>query len=56
MVKKAMLRIVTFKIEEELLEAVDIYAKHKNLSRSEVIRLALRMLLENDKFLKQVKS
>ncbi len=48
-----MLRIVTFKIEEELLEAVDIYAKNRNLSRSEVIRLALKMLLESSKTLKK---
>ncbi len=40
-----MLRIVTFKLEEELLEQVDRYAQEKRLTRSDVIRLALLNLL-----------
>jgi len=40
-----MLRIVTFKLEEELLEQVDKYAQEKRLTRSDVIRLALLNLL-----------
>ncbi len=44
-----MLRIVTFKLEEELLEEVDKYAQSKKLTRSDVIRLALLNLLSNKK-------
>ena len=43
-----MLRIVTFKFEEWLLERVDKYASSKRLTRSDVIRLALLRLLEED--------
>lgn len=41
-----MLRIVTFKLEEELLEKIDKYAQEKRLTRSDVIRLALLNLLD----------
>ncbi len=44
-----MLRIVTFKLEEELLEEVDRYAQSKKLTRSDVIRLALLNLLSSKK-------
>ncbi len=44
-----MLRIVTFKLEEELLEEVDKYAQSKRLTRSDVIRLALLNLLSSKK-------
>ncbi len=44
-----MLRIVTFKLEEELLEEIDRYAQSKRLTRSDVIRLALLNLLSNKK-------
>lgn len=44
-----MLRIVTFKLEEELLEEVDKYAQSKKLTRSDVIRLALLNLLSSKK-------
>ena len=40
------MRIVTFKIEEELLEKLDRYAKIRNLSRSDAIRKAIKLLLE----------
>ena len=43
-----MLRIVTFKLEEELLEKVDKYAKEKNMTRSDVIRIALKKLVMTD--------
>ncbi|GEM_PF-6813690 len=38
-------RIVTFKIEETLLEALDTYAKMKGLTRSEAIRDAITRML-----------
>jgi len=39
------MRVVTFKIEDELLERLDEYAELMGESRSEVIRRALEMLL-----------
>jgi len=39
-----MLRVITFKIEEELLERVDRLSK-VNGSRSDIIRTAIRLLL-----------
>ena len=39
------MRVVTFKIEEELLEALDTYAKIKGIPRSEVIRRAIQLYL-----------
>ena len=42
-----MLRVVTFKLEEEVLEALDQLVKKLGKSnRSEVIRLAIMQLLE----------
>ncbi len=35
------MRVVTFKIEEDVLELVDRYATENRLYRSEVIRLAV---------------
>ncbi len=43
-----MLRIVTFKVDEGLLEALDRYARMKRMSRSEAIREAIRRLLEEE--------
>ncbi len=40
-----MQRIVTFKISQELLEMLDLYAREKGMSRSEAIREAIKMLL-----------
>jgi len=39
------MKVVTFKIEEDLLERLDEYAELTGESRSEVIRRALEMLL-----------
>ncbi len=42
-----MMRVVTFKIDEELLEKIDMLARAQKKSRSEIIRKALeRYLLE----------
>ncbi|BEP18096.1 hypothetical protein PYJP_14480 [Pyrofollis japonicus] len=43
-----MQRIVTFKIDDSLLKALDMYAKRKGLSRSEVIRAAIESLLRKE--------
>lgn len=42
-----MYRIVTFKIEEDMLEILDRYAKSRDMSRSEVIREAIIQLLKS---------
>ena len=42
-----MQRIVTFKISEDLLRALDEYARSNSMSRSEVIREAIVMLLKS---------
>jgi len=42
------MRVVTFKIEDELLEALDDYARRSGETRSEVIRKALRILVSRD--------
>ena len=39
------MRLVTFKLEEDLLERLDRVAARKRVSRSEVIREALRRYL-----------
>jgi len=38
-------RVVSFKIEEEVLEALDILAREKRVPRSELVRRAIHMLL-----------
>lgn len=41
------LRVITFKVNEKLLEKLDIYANEMGISRSELIRMAIEHLLEN---------
>ncbi len=41
-------RIVTFKIDHGLLEALDTYAKSRRITRSEAIRMAIEMLLRSE--------
>jgi metal-responsive CopG/Arc/MetJ family transcriptional regulator len=41
-----MLKVVAFKIEEELLKELDLFAMNHRLYRSEVIRLAIQKFLE----------
>jgi metal-responsive CopG/Arc/MetJ family transcriptional regulator len=43
------LRIVSFKIDEELLEEIDYYSNIVGLNRSEFIRLALERLIDEVK-------
>ena len=47
------MRVVTFKIEEDLLERLDSFARLKGLTRSEVIRQAIEKYLKyNDQKVK----
>jgi len=39
------MRIVTFKVDEELLELLDLYCVNNKLHRSEVIRDAIKLYL-----------
>lgn len=41
------MRIVTFKLEEALLEELDRKARELNITRSEAIRLAIKDFLKN---------
>ncbi|KSW11708.1 hypothetical protein CF15_02505 [Pyrodictium occultum] len=43
-----MQRIVTFKIEEDVLAVLDRYARMRRLTRSEVIREAIERLLRSE--------
>lgn len=40
-----VMRVVTFKVDEELLERLDSYARLKGVPRSEVIRKAIELYL-----------
>ena len=42
------MRVVTFKIEEDVLELLDRYAIRYNLNRSEAIRKAIETLVKGD--------
>jgi metal-responsive CopG/Arc/MetJ family transcriptional regulator len=39
------LRIITFKLDDELLEKIDIYAQRVGVTRSEFIRQAILMYI-----------
>ena len=43
------LRVVSFKVEEELLDLLEEYAKKRNITKSEIIRRAIRQyIMEQD--------
>ncbi len=42
------MRVVTFKLDEDILEKLDRYARRTGRSRSEVIRQALERLLSSE--------
>jgi len=44
------LRVVTFKVDEDLLERLDLFAKAKGVTRSEVIRKAIELYLKLEEF------
>jgi metal-responsive CopG/Arc/MetJ family transcriptional regulator len=39
---RIVVRVVSFKVDEELLELLEEYARKKNISKSEIIRRAIR--------------
>jgi metal-responsive CopG/Arc/MetJ family transcriptional regulator len=41
-------RVVSFKIEEDLLELLEEYSKKRNTTKSEIIRRALRNYIMRD--------
>jgi len=41
------MRIITFKLDEDLLQKLDRYAMNHRLYRAEVIRMALEEFLKN---------
>ncbi|WP_338604838.1 ribbon-helix-helix protein, CopG family [Sulfolobus tengchongensis] len=41
-----MVRVITFKAEEDLLIRLDLFALNKRMSRSEVIRKAIEKYLD----------
>ncbi|MCE4609696.1 MAG: ribbon-helix-helix protein, CopG family [Desulfurococcales archaeon] len=41
------MRVVSFKVDEELLEVLEEYARRKNITKSEIIRRALRNYIMN---------
>ncbi|QGR18450.1 MULTISPECIES: ribbon-helix-helix protein, CopG family [Sulfolobaceae] len=43
------MRVVTFKIEEDLLQQLDLYALNNRITRSEIIREALIRYLREKK-------
>ena len=42
------MRVVTFKVEEDLLELLDRYAIEHGINRSVAIRRAISLLLQNE--------
>jgi len=47
--RRGSMRVVTFKIEEDLLELIDEYAELRGETRSEVIRKALIELIRGER-------
>ena len=47
------MRIVTFKLEEELLQQLDLYCINNKLGRSSVIREAIKLYLSSYKSIEE---
>jgi CopG family transcriptional regulator/antitoxin EndoAI len=47
------MRVVTFKLDEELLRKLDLYCANNRLFRSEVIRAAIEFYLSNYKSIEE---
>ncbi|MCG2872755.1 MAG: ribbon-helix-helix protein, CopG family [Acidilobus sp.] len=43
------MRVLSFKVEDDLLELLEEYARRRNIPKSEVIRRALRQYINSDK-------
>jgi len=48
-----VVRVVTFKIEEELLQKLDLFCVNNKLYRSEVVRDAIKFYLSHYKNIKE---
>ncbi|MFP3233951.1 MAG: DUF6290 family protein [Sulfolobaceae archaeon] len=44
-----MKKVITFKVEEELVKNLDTYARKHGLNRSEAIRKAILKLIEEER-------
>ncbi|BCU71566.1 ribbon-helix-helix protein, CopG family [Stygiolobus caldivivus] len=44
-----MKKVITFKVEDDVIKDLDTYAQKHGLNRSEVIRKAILKLIEEDK-------
>jgi len=42
------LKVISFKVDEDLLEQLEAVARQKNMSKSEIIRAAIRRYLYNE--------
>ncbi len=47
MVVVSLMRVITFKLSDEVVEAIDRFALEHRMSRSEVIRLAISYLISS---------
>jgi len=47
------MRVITFKVNEELLRELDLFAANNKLYRSEVIRAAIEFYLSNYKSIEE---
>ena len=47
------MRVITFKVNEELLRELDLFAANNKLYRSEVIRAAIKFYLSNYKSIEE---
>ncbi len=43
------MRVLSFKVEDDLLELLEEYSRKRNISKSEIIRRALRQYINSDK-------
>lgn len=49
------MRVITFKIDNEMLDRLDNYARLKGVTRSEVIRRAIELYLKLEEYMVQPK-
>ena len=52
-----MLRVITFKVDESIVEDIDIWAKRLNVNRSMLIRSSIKVFLaviRDEKLLKEI--
>ncbi|MGC8567155.1 MAG: DUF6290 family protein [Caldisphaera sp.] len=44
-----VMKVVSFKLEDDLLEILEEYSKKRNVTKSEIIRRALQNYISNEK-------